>query len=116
MCRCNPKPPTNDDWQEIVNQPASHRRGWPTISLPLLPPPPPINPYAQISHVVSPMQSSHASKRLKTNVPQPMLDNEKVMVPPSNPSKESSNYVSSRLHLKYECSHVINVIQPQGSN
>jgi hypothetical protein len=62
------KPPTNDDWQEIDNQHVSHRHGWPTISLPLPPPPPPVNPNAQIFHDVSPVQSSHASKRLKTDI------------------------------------------------
>jgi hypothetical protein len=111
-----PEPPANDGWQEIVNQPASHHHGWPTISFPLPPPPPPINPNAQISHVVSPVQSSHASKRLKTGVPQPVLDNRKATASPSSPSTESSKSVSSRLHLKHDCSHVINAIQPQGSN
>jgi hypothetical protein len=33
--------PKNDGWQEIINQPVSHHRGWPTMSLPL---PPPVNP------------------------------------------------------------------------
>jgi len=37
-------------------------------------------------------------------------------LPPPSPSIKSSKYLSSRLHLKDECSHVINEIQPQGSN
>jgi hypothetical protein len=34
----------------------------------------------------------------------------------SSSSKESSKSVSSRLHLKDDCSHVISAVQPQGSN
>jgi hypothetical protein len=66
-----PEVPANDGWQEIVHQPFSHHRGWPIVSLPL---PPPINPNVQISHVVSPVQSSHSNKRLKIDIPQPMQD------------------------------------------
>jgi hypothetical protein len=66
-----PELPTNDGWQEIVHQPTAHHHGWPTMSLPLLPPPLPKNPNPQAHHVVSPMQSSHADKRLKTDVPKP---------------------------------------------
>jgi hypothetical protein len=67
----HPEVPTNDGWQEIVNQLVSHHHGWPTISLPLQPP---FNPNVHIVHVVSPVQSSHASKRLKTDIPQPLQD------------------------------------------
>jgi hypothetical protein len=35
---------------------------------------------------------------------------------PSKSSKESYEFVSSRLHLKDDCSHVINAVQPHGSN
>jgi hypothetical protein len=110
-----PEPLTNDNWKKIVNHPASHQRGWPTFSFPL-PPPPPINLNAQISHVVSPVQSSHDGKRLKIDVSQPVLDNRKVVASPSSPSTKSSKSVSSRLHIKYDCSHVINAIHPRGSN
>ena len=64
-----PEPPTNDGWKQIVHQPVSHHNGWPTISFPFPPPPLQINPNSQVDRVVLPVQSSHASKRLKTNVP-----------------------------------------------
>jgi hypothetical protein len=102
-----PKVPANDGWKEIVHQPVSHHRGWPTMSFHL---PPPINPNVQISLVVSPVQSSHASKRLKTDVPQPVQDKGKEVASPSSPSTDSSKSVSSHLHLKDEFSHVINQI------
>ena len=104
---------TNDGWQEIVNYHVSHHRGWPTMSFPL---PPPINPNVQIAHFVSPVQSSHASKRLKTNIPQPIQDKVNATSSPSSPSTNSLKFVSSCLHLKDDCSQVINEIQPQGSN
>jgi hypothetical protein len=108
-----PEVPANDGWQEIVHQSVSHHRGGPTVSFPL---PPPVNSNAQISHVVSSIQSSHANKRLKTYIPQPVQDKGKETASPSSPSTESSKYVSSRLHLKDDFSHVISEIQPQGSN
>jgi hypothetical protein len=74
-----PEVPANDDWQEIVHHPVSHHRGWPTMSFPL---PPPVNPNAQISHVVSPIQSSHANKRLKTDIPQLVQDKGKAVASP----------------------------------
>jgi hypothetical protein len=81
-----PEPPANDGWKEIVNQPTSHLSWLAHCLISLPPPPPPINPNAQISHVVSPVQSSHASKRLKTDIPQPVLDNGKEVASPSSPS------------------------------
>jgi hypothetical protein len=105
-----PEPPANDGWQEIVHQPVAHHHGWPTVSFPLPPPPPPKNPNAQADHVVSPIQSSHASKRLKTDVPKPELDKGKGVATPSKSSKDSSESVSSHLHLKDNCSHVISEI------
>jgi hypothetical protein len=105
--------PTNDGWQEIINQLVSHHRGWHTMSLPL---PPPVNPNVNISHVVSPFQSSHASKRLKIDIPQPVQDKENIVASSSSPPGDSLKSLSSRMHLKYECSHVIIEIQPQGSN
>jgi hypothetical protein len=105
--------PANDGCQEIDNLPVSHHRGWPTMSLPL---PPPVNPNVQIARVDSPVQSSHVSKRLKIDIPQPMQDKGKAISSPSSPSDDSSKSVSSRMHLKDDCSHVINEIRPQGSN
>jgi hypothetical protein len=81
------------------------------MSLPL---PPPINPNVQIALVVSPVQSSHSSKILNIDILQPMQDKGKAMISPSSPSIESSKSLSSHLHLKYDFSHVINEIQPQG--
>ena len=86
------------------------------MSFPLPPPPPPKNPNPQADHVVSPMQSSHASKRLKIDVPEPVHDKGKRIATPSNSSKESAKSVSSHLHLKDDCSNVIRAVQPQGSN
>jgi hypothetical protein len=103
----------NENWQEIVNQLVSHHHGWPTMSFPL---PPPINTNFQISHAISPVQCLHTSKRLKNDIPQLVQDKGKTTASPSSPSIDSSKYVSSRLHLKEECSDVINEIQPRGSN
>jgi hypothetical protein len=82
----------------------------------LPPPPPPFNPNSQADHVASPIQSSHASKRLKTSIPEPELDKVKGVANPSKSSKDSSESMSSHLHLKDSCSHVISEIHPQGSN
>jgi hypothetical protein len=111
-----PEPPANDGWKEIVHHPVAHHHGWPTISLPFPPPPPPFNPNSQVDHVASPVQSSHASKRLKTTIPEPELDKGKGVANPSKSSKDSSESVSSHLHLKDSFSHVISEIHPQGSN
>jgi len=108
-----PEVPANDGWKEIVHQPISHHCGWPTVSFPL---PPPINSSVQIAPIVLPVQSFHASNRSKIDIPQPVKDKGKATTSPSSPSTKSSNYVSSCLHLKYECSHVISEIKPQGSN
>jgi hypothetical protein len=108
-----PEVPANDGWQEIVNQPVSHHRGWPTMSFPF---PPPVNPNVQVSCVVYPVQSSHASKRLKTDIPEPVQNKGKAVASPSSPSNDSSKFVSSHMHLKDDCSHVISEIQPQESN
>jgi hypothetical protein len=107
-----PEVPANDGWQEIVNPIVSHHHGWPNLSLP---PPPPVNPNVQIAPVHSPIQSSHSSKRLKAYVPH-VQDKGKLVSSPSSPSIDSSKFVSSRMHLKEDCSHVISEIHPQGSN
>jgi hypothetical protein len=112
----HPEPPSNDGWQEIVHQPVAHHNGWPTVSLPFPPPPLPFNPNAQVDCIASPAQSSHASKRLKTTMPEPEIDKGKEVANSPNSSKNSSESVSSHLHLKDNCSHVINEIHPQGSN
>jgi hypothetical protein len=107
-----PEVPANDGWKEIVNLAISHRRGWLNLSLP---PPPPVNRNIQISLVHSPVQSSHASKRLKIDVPH-VQDKGKFLASPSSPSNDSSKSVSSRIHLNDDCFHVISEIKRQGSN
>jgi hypothetical protein len=62
------------------------------------------------------MQSSHAIKRLKNDVPKPKPDKGKGLANPSKSSKDSSGSVSSRIHLKDNCSQVISKIHPQGSD
>jgi hypothetical protein len=78
------------------------------MSLPL---PPPVNPNVHIFHADSHVQSSYASKRLKTYVPD-VQDKGKAFASPSSPSDDSSKSVSSRMHLKDNSSHVISNIQP----
>jgi hypothetical protein len=58
-----PKVPENYGWKEIFHPRVSKHRGWPNLSLPA---PPPNNRIFQAAPVHSPIQSSHASKRLKT--------------------------------------------------
>jgi hypothetical protein len=62
----------------------------------------------------SPVQSSHASKRLKTEAHH-ALDKGKAIAAPSSPSNGSDKSVSSRMHLRDDCSHVISEIRPKGS-
>jgi hypothetical protein len=45
-----------------------------------------------------------------------MQDKGKFVASPSYPSNDSSKSMSSHMHLKDDCSHVISEIQPQGSN
>ena len=78
--------------------------------------PPPVSHNVHISHVVSPIQSSYSSKRLKTDIPQPVKDKGKAVASPSSPSNDSPKTMSSHMNLKDDCSHVISEIQPQGSN
>ena len=44
-----------------------------------------------------------------------MHDKGKVVVAPSSPSSDSTKSVSSRMHLRDDCSHVISEIKPQVS-
>jgi hypothetical protein len=43
------------------------------------------------------------------------LIKEKPCAAPSSPSNGSNKSVSSRMHLRDDCSHVINEIKPKGS-
>jgi hypothetical protein len=60
------------------------------------------------------VQSSHARKRLKTEAHH-ALDKGKAIAAPSSPSNGSDKSVSSQMHLRDDCSHVINEIRPKGS-
>ena len=44
-----------------------------------------------------------------------MHDKGKVVATPSSPSSDSTKFVSSCMHLRDECSHVVSEIKPQGS-
>jgi len=84
--------------------------------LPLPPPPPPLNPNAQADRIVSHIQSSHASKRLKTTMPESKIDKGKGEANSPKSSENSSKSISSHIHIKDNLSHVISEIHPQGSN
>jgi hypothetical protein len=96
----------------IVRPIVSHHRGWPNLSLP--PPPPPVNPNVQITHAHSPIYSYHTRKILKTEAHH-MNDKGKVVASPSSPSSDLAKSVSCHMHLRNDCSHVINEINIQGS-
>jgi hypothetical protein len=59
------------------------------------------------------MQSSHASKILKTETHH-ALDKGKATAAPSSPSNDSDKSMYSHMHLRDDCSHVINEIKPKG--
>jgi hypothetical protein len=88
----------------------------PTVSFPLPPPPPPINPNSQVDRIVSLVQSSHARKRLKYAILETKINKGKEVDNPSMSSKDSSESISSHLHLKDDCFHVINAIHPPSSH
>jgi hypothetical protein len=111
MSHFNPRFPKNDKWKEIFHPTVSQHRGWPNLSLPA---PPPINPIVQAAHVHSPVQSSHARKRLKTEAHH-AVDKGKSTATPSSPSNGSDKSMSSRMHLRDDFSHMINEIRPKGS-
>jgi hypothetical protein len=106
-----PKVPENDGWQEIVHPTVSQHCGWPNLSLPG--PPPPFNPIVQISPTHSPVRSFHTSKRVKTETHH-AHDKGKFVAAPSSPSSDSAKSVSSRMHLRDDCSHVISEIKSKG--
>jgi hypothetical protein len=60
------------------------------------------------------VQSFHASKILKIEAHH-ALDKGKYVVSPSSPSDDSNKSVSSQMHLRDDCSHVISEIKPKGS-
>jgi hypothetical protein len=73
----------------------------------------PNNQIVQVSPDHSPLQSSHARNRLKTEAHH-ALDKGKSIVSPSSPSNGYDKFVSSRMYLRDDCSHVINEIRPKG--
>jgi hypothetical protein len=70
------------------------------------------NPIVQASPNHSPVQSSHVNKILKTESHH-ALDKGKATVAPSSPSDDSDKSMSSRIHLRGDCSHVISEIKPK---
>jgi hypothetical protein len=102
----------NNGWKEIVHPTTSQHRGWPNLSLPA--PPPPSNQIFQAAHAHSPVQSFHASNMLKTEAHH-ALDKGSVVAAPSSPSNDSAKSISSRMHLRDDCSHVISEIRPKDS-
>jgi len=107
-----PEVSENDRWKDIVHLTISQHRGRPNLSLPT--PPPLVNQIVQFSPAHSPVQSSHTRKRLKTEAHH-APDKGKVVDAPSSPSNDSAKSVSSRMHLRDDCSHVISEIRPKGS-
>jgi hypothetical protein len=105
-----PEVPDNDGWKVIVNPTISQHRGWPNLYFPTLLP---INPIVQAAPDHSPVQSSHARKRLKTKAHH-ALDKGKTTATPSSHSNGSNKSVSSRMHWRDDCSHMINKISPKG--
>jgi hypothetical protein len=57
---------------------------------------------------------SYSNKRLKTEAYYASVK-EKVVIAPSTSSNNSDKYVSSHMHWKDDCSHVISQIRPKGS-
>jgi hypothetical protein len=98
-----PEVPKNDGWKEIVHSTISQHRGWPNISLLA---PPHVNQNFQVAPTHSPVQSSHASKRLKIEAHHAPHKG-KFIVAPSSSSNGSDKSVSSWMHLRDDCSHVI---------
>jgi hypothetical protein len=58
--------------------------------------------------------TSHARKRLKTEAHH-ALDKGKPIATPSSPSNGFDESVSSQMHLRDDCSHMISEIRPKGS-
>jgi hypothetical protein len=79
-----------------------------------LPAPPPINQIVQDAPVHSQVQSSHASKQLKTKAHH-VPNKGKIVASPSSPLNGFSKSMSSHMHLRYDCSHVISDINLKGS-
>jgi hypothetical protein len=103
--------PKNDRWQDIVHLIVSQHHGWPNLSLPS---PLPINQISQDAPFHSLVQSSHSRKRLKIEASH-APDKGKGTTAPSSLSNGSDKFVSSGMHLRDDCSHVINEIRPKGS-
>jgi hypothetical protein len=106
-----PEVPEKDRWQEIVHLTVSQHCGWPNLSLLA---PPHVNKIVQAAPFHSPVQSSHAIKRLKTKAHH-APDKGKDTASPSSPSIDFDKSMSSRMHLRDDCSHVISNIRPKDS-
>jgi len=103
--------PKNDGWQEIFHLTVSKHHVWPNLYLSA---PSSINQIVQVAPIHSPIKSSHASKRLKTEAHH-APDKGKATTAPSSPSNGSDKSSSSQMHLRHVCSHLISEIKPKGS-
>jgi hypothetical protein len=104
--------PENEGWQEIVHLVVSQHHGWPNLSLPA--PPPSVNQIFQAAPAHSPVQSSHVRKRLKIESHH-APDKGKFFSAPSSPPNDSTKSISSHMHLRDDCFHVISEIKPKRS-
>jgi len=59
------------------------------------------------------VKSSHANKRLKIEAHH-AFDKGKSTATPSSPFNDSDKYMSSWMHLRDDCSHMISEIKPKG--
>jgi hypothetical protein len=111
MSHCNPRFPKMTDGKRLSTRQSPNIVAGPIC---LCPTPLPNNQIVQVAPDHSPVQSSHASKRLKTEAHH-APDKGKSTASPSSPSNGSDKSVSSQMHLRDDCSHVINEIRPKGS-
>jgi hypothetical protein len=91
-----PEIPTNDGWNEVVHDPQPHFNGWPTVSLPLPPPPPkqPLQPaISMASHALSHQQPKN-HKALAQEL-EPSKGKQPACSLSSGSSKNSSHSVTS---------------------
>jgi hypothetical protein len=110
-----PEVPVNDGWEDVVQHPPVHHGGWPTMSLPLPPPPPPKQHVQQISSIASHAHSSHASRRLKTTIPEPKTSKGKQIATKSESSHGSSQSVTSHAQHANDHSHAFSEVHPEAS-
>jgi hypothetical protein len=111
-----PKVPVNDGWEDIVQHAPVHHGGWPTVSLPLQPPPPPKQHVQQISSIKSHDHSSHGIRRLKEYILETKTSKGKKIATHSESSHWSSQSVTSHAQHANDHSHVFTEVNPEASN